>query len=87
MADMKEKAQEIEILLAGEDSMLRRVHPKKRSVSWVNSVLRQFLPNGSSFASHPAKGLHVIVSSFSQGISRAKDVVMDLSWMSSRFHG
>ena len=28
--------------------MLRRVHPKKRSVSWVNSVLRQFLPNGSS---------------------------------------
>jgi len=35
--------------VAGEDSMLRRVHPKKRSVSWVNSVLRQFLPNGSSF--------------------------------------
>jgi len=31
----------------GEDSMLRRVHPKKRSVSWVNSVPRQFLPNGS----------------------------------------
>ena len=29
--------------------MLRRVHPKKRSVSWVNSVPRQFLPNGSSF--------------------------------------
>jgi len=35
------------ILIIGEDSMLRRVHPKKRSVSWVNSVLRQFLPNGS----------------------------------------
>ena len=33
--------------IIGEDSMLRRVHPKKRSVSWVNSVLRQFLPNGS----------------------------------------
>jgi len=33
----------------GEDSMLRRVHPKKRSVSWVNSVPRQFLPNGSFF--------------------------------------
>ena len=31
----------------GEDSMLRRVHPKKRSVSWVNSVPRQFLTNGS----------------------------------------
>ena len=31
----------------GEDSMGRRVHPQKRSVSWVNSVLRQFLPNGS----------------------------------------
>ena len=36
------------LLRPGEDSMLRRVHPKKRSVSWVNSVLRQFLPNGSS---------------------------------------
>jgi hypothetical protein len=32
--------------LAGEDSVGRRVHPEKRSVSWVNSVLRQFLPHG-----------------------------------------
>ena len=30
----------------GEDSVGRRVHPEKRSVSWVNSVLRQFLPHG-----------------------------------------
>ena len=37
----------------GEDSMLRRVHPKKRSVSWVNSVPRQFLPNGSLLPSPP----------------------------------
>ena len=39
---MKEKTGEKK----GEDSMGRRVHPQKRSVSWVNSVLRQFLPNG-----------------------------------------
>ena len=26
--------------------MWRRVRPLKRSMSWVNSVLRQFLPNG-----------------------------------------
>ena len=32
----------------GEDSMWRRVRPLKRSMSWVNSVLRQFLPNGLS---------------------------------------
>ena len=36
-----------EEIYVGEDSMLWRVHPKKRSVSWVNSVSRQFLPNGS----------------------------------------
>ena len=29
--------------------MGRRVHPQKRFVSWVNSVLRQFLPNGLIF--------------------------------------
>ena len=28
--------------------MGRRVHPQKRSMSWVNSVLRQFLTNGPS---------------------------------------
>ena len=33
-------------LSVGEDFMRRRVHPWKRSVSWVNSVLRQFLANG-----------------------------------------
>ena len=32
--------------LKREDSLGRRVHPQKRSVSWVNSVLRQFLANG-----------------------------------------
>ena len=31
---------------SGDDSMGRRVHPYKRSVSWVNSVQRQFLGNG-----------------------------------------
>ena len=30
----------------GEDFMGRRVHPQKRSVSWVESVLRQFVPYG-----------------------------------------
>ena len=30
--------------------MGRRVHPEKRSVSWVNSVLRQFLPHGPTAA-------------------------------------
>jgi len=34
----------------GEDSVGRRVHPEKRSVSWVNSVLRQFLPHGPTAA-------------------------------------
>ena len=42
--------------VTGEDSMLRRVHPKKRSVSWVNSVPRQFLPNGS-FPNYSIAGL------------------------------
>ena len=30
-----------------QNFMVRRVHHQKRSVSWVNSVLRQFLPNDS----------------------------------------
>ena len=34
-----------------EDSMGRRVHLYKRFVSWVNSVLRQFLPYDPSFSS------------------------------------
>ena len=41
--------------------MGRRVHPLKRSVSWVNSVLRQFLANGpknlAAALDAPANGL------------------------------
>ena len=43
----------------------RRVHPQKRSVSWVNSVLRQFLPHGLTakgryFLNNPAQSVHLI---------------------------
>jgi len=34
----------------------RRVHPEKRSVSWVNSVLRQFLPHGPTAVDAPRIG-------------------------------
>jgi len=32
-------------------------HPEKRSVSWVNSVLRQFLPHGPTAVDAPRKNL------------------------------
>ena len=39
-------SQGINLLFKREDSMGRSVPPKERSVSWVNSVLRQFWSHG-----------------------------------------
>ena len=53
--------------------MGRRVHPQKRSVSWVNSVLRQFLPNGFLFLSIlPRDTNDQPTSTFSLSPSRAR---------------
>ena len=68
----------------GEDSMGRRVHPQKRSVSWVNSVLRQFLANGStSLLMHMAAAdqrvlellLSICISSFGSSRNPSSPVI------------
>jgi len=60
----------------GEDSVGRRVHPEKRSVSWVNSVLRQFLPHGPTARRSQRKELTVI-STYAKSFSRYD---WDLAW-------
>jgi len=54
----------------------RRVHPEKRSVSWVNSVLRQFLPHGPTARRSQRKELTVI-STYAKSFSRYD---WDLAW-------
>ena len=57
----------------GEDSVGRRVHPEKRSVSWVNSVLRQFLPHGPTAGRYYTQCMLVVPKDMSllQGTSNS----------------